>query len=187
MLYPDSNGHLPRPCLYISTTACITIAIMVSCIGKSWIVTSMLHVGEVPVCVTLLVPTCSKERWQQAAIWNRRRFSDIFLRFHDSAFSTSISLSPPCSRVYNHRSVHCYGPYRFDLFNLWLYRSSDTKNDWGKSKNNNSRQSSNEGIKGVPLRGMNPATKRHLELQIETLQNATRDPEKSELIFKTLF
>jgi hypothetical protein len=47
--------------------------------------------------------------------------------------------------------------------------------------------SSNEGIKGVPLRGMNPAIKRHLELQIETLQNATRDPEKLELIFKTLF
>jgi hypothetical protein len=45
----------------------------------------------------------------------------------------------------------------------------------------------NEGIKGVPLRGMNPATKRHLELQIETLQNATRDPEKLESIFKTLF
>ena len=75
-----------------------------------------------------------------AAIWNRRRFSDIFLRVHDSAFSASISLSPPCSCVYNHLSVHCYGPYRFDLFNLWHYRSSDTKNDWGKSKNKNSRQ-----------------------------------------------
>ena len=158
---------------------------MVSCIGKSWIVTSMLHVGEVPVCVTLLVLTCSKERWQQLFETDEgfQTFSFVcmiqpFLR---------LSLSPPCSCVYNHRSVHCYGPYRFDLFNLWLYRSSDTKNDWGKSKNNNSRQSSNEGIKGVPLRGMDPATKRRLELQIETLQNATRDPEKLELIFKTLF
>jgi hypothetical protein len=46
--------------------------------------------------------------------------------------------------------------------------------------------SSNEGTKGVPLRGMSPATKRHLELRIETLQNATRDPEKLELILKTL-
>jgi hypothetical protein len=44
--------------------------------------------------------------------------------------------------------------------------------------------SSNAGIKGVPLRGMNPATKRHLELQIETLQNAPRDPEKLENLLK---
>ena len=44
--------------------------------------------------------------------------------------------------------------------------------------------SSNEVIKGVPLRGMNPATKRHLELQIETLQNAPRDPEKLENLLK---
>ena len=44
--------------------------------------------------------------------------------------------------------------------------------------------SSNEGIKVVPLRGMNPATKRHLELQIETLRNAPRDPEKLENLLK---
>ncbi len=44
--------------------------------------------------------------------------------------------------------------------------------------------SSNEGIKGVPLRGMNPATKRHLEVQIETLRNAPRDPEKLENLLK---
>ncbi len=44
--------------------------------------------------------------------------------------------------------------------------------------------SSNERIKGVPLRGMNPATKRHLELQIETIRNAPRDPEKLENLLK---
>ena len=44
--------------------------------------------------------------------------------------------------------------------------------------------SSNEGIKGVPLRGMNPATKRRLELQIETLRNAPRDPRKVREPFK---
>ena len=45
--------------------------------------------------------------------------------------------------------------------------------------------SSNEVIKGVPLRGMNPATKRHLELQIKTLQNAPRDPDKLERLLKS--
>jgi len=43
---------------------------------------------------------------------------------------------------------------------------------------------SNEGIKGVPLRGMNPAAKRHLALQIKTLRNAPRDPEKLESLLK---
>lgn len=32
---------------------------------------------------------------------------------------------------------------------------------------------------------MNPATKRHLELQIKTLQNAPRDPDKLERLLKT--
>ena len=44
--------------------------------------------------------------------------------------------------------------------------------------------SSNEGIKGVPLRGMNPATKRRLELQIEILRNTPRDPRKVREPFK---
>ncbi|MFL6488409.1 MAG: hypothetical protein ACJ70V_02185 [Nitrososphaera sp.] len=39
-----------------------------------------------------------------------------------------------------------------------------------------------QGIEGE-LGGMNPATKRHLELQIKTLQNAPRDPEKLERLF----
>jgi hypothetical protein len=43
---------------------------------------------------------------------------------------------------------------------------------------------SNEGIEGEPLRGMNPATKRHLTLQIKTLRNAPRDPEKLENLLK---
>jgi hypothetical protein len=33
--------------------------------------------------------------------------------------------------------------------------------------------------------GINPATKRHLELQIKTLQNAPRDPDKLERLLKT--
>jgi hypothetical protein len=32
--------------------------------------------------------------------------------------------------------------------------------------------------------GLNPATKRHLELQIKTLQNAPRDPDKLERLFE---
>jgi hypothetical protein len=34
------------------------------------------------------------------------------------------------------------------------------------------------------LGGMNPAIKRHLELQIKTLENAPRDPEKLERLLK---
>jgi len=44
--------------------------------------------------------------------------------------------------------------------------------------------SSNEERKGVSRRGMNPATMRHLELQIRTLRNAPRDPEKLENLLK---
>src|SRR5688500_16789119 len=44
--------------------------------------------------------------------------------------------------------------------------------------------SSNEGIEGG-WAGMNPATKRHLELQIKTLQNAPRDADKLERLLKT--
>ena len=44
--------------------------------------------------------------------------------------------------------------------------------------------SSNEEIESVPLRGMNPAIKRRLELQIETLRNAPRDPETLENLLK---
>ncbi len=44
--------------------------------------------------------------------------------------------------------------------------------------------SSNEEIKGVLWRGTNPATKTHLELQIKTLRNAPRDPEKLENLLK---
>ncbi len=44
--------------------------------------------------------------------------------------------------------------------------------------------SSNEEIKGVPWRGTNPATKTHLELQIKSLRNAPRDPEKLENLLK---
>jgi hypothetical protein len=34
------------------------------------------------------------------------------------------------------------------------------------------------------LGGINPAIKRHLELEIKTLQNAPRDPDKLELLLK---
>jgi hypothetical protein len=44
--------------------------------------------------------------------------------------------------------------------------------------------SSNEGVVEGGWGGMNPATKRHLELQIKTLQNAPREPEKLERILK---
>jgi hypothetical protein len=44
--------------------------------------------------------------------------------------------------------------------------------------------SSNEGIEGG-WGGMNPATKRHLELQIKTLQNAPRDAEKLERLLQS--
>jgi hypothetical protein len=40
--------------------------------------------------------------------------------------------------------------------------------------------SSTEAIEGAPSIGMTPATKRHLELQIKTLRNAPRDPDKLE-------
>jgi hypothetical protein len=43
--------------------------------------------------------------------------------------------------------------------------------------------SSNEGIEGG-WGGMNPATKRHLELQIKTLQNAPRDADKLERLLE---
>ena len=42
----------------------------------------------------------------------------------------------------------------------------------------------NQGIEGA-WGGMNPATKRHLELQIQTLQNAPRDPERLERLLKS--
>jgi hypothetical protein len=42
---------------------------------------------------------------------------------------------------------------------------------------------SNQGIEGGCGR-LNPATKRHLELQIKTLQNAPRDPDKLERLLK---
>jgi hypothetical protein len=44
--------------------------------------------------------------------------------------------------------------------------------------------SSNEGIEGG-WGGMNPSTKRHLELQIKTLQNAPRDADKLERLLRT--
>jgi hypothetical protein len=44
--------------------------------------------------------------------------------------------------------------------------------------------SSNEEIEGASSIAMTPATKRHLELQIKTLQNAPRDPDKLESILK---
>jgi hypothetical protein len=37
---------------------------------------------------------------------------------------------------------------------------------------------------GGELGGMNPAIKRHLELEIKTLQNATRDGDKLERLLK---
>jgi hypothetical protein len=42
---------------------------------------------------------------------------------------------------------------------------------------------SNQGIEGEWV-GINPATKRHLELQFKTLQNAPRDPDKLERLLK---
>ena len=41
-----------------------------------------------------------------------------------------------------------------------------------------------EGKGGGGGGGLNPATKRHLELQIKTLQNAPRDPDKLERLFE---
>jgi hypothetical protein len=44
---------------------------------------------------------------------------------------------------------------------------------------------SNQAIEAAAAwRGMNPAIKRHLELQIKTLQNAPRDPDKLERLLK---
>ena len=43
---------------------------------------------------------------------------------------------------------------------------------------------SEEGRREEVWRGMNPAIKRHLELQIKTLKNAPRDPDKLERILK---
>jgi hypothetical protein len=42
----------------------------------------------------------------------------------------------------------------------------------------------NQGIEGA-WEGMNTATRRHLELQIKTLQNAPRDPDKLERLLKS--
>jgi hypothetical protein len=44
--------------------------------------------------------------------------------------------------------------------------------------------SSNEGVEGG-WGGMNSAMRRHLELQIKTLQNAPRDPDKLERLLKS--
>src|SRR5918996_3460999 len=44
--------------------------------------------------------------------------------------------------------------------------------------------SSNEGVEGG-WGGMNSAMRRHLELQIKTLQNAPRDPNKLERLLKS--
>ena len=44
--------------------------------------------------------------------------------------------------------------------------------------------SSNEGVEGEGG-GMNFAIRRHLELQIKTLQNAPRDPDKLERLLKS--
>jgi hypothetical protein len=44
--------------------------------------------------------------------------------------------------------------------------------------------SSNEGV-GEGWGGMNSAMRRHLELQIKTLQNAPRDPDKLERLLKS--
>jgi hypothetical protein len=44
---------------------------------------------------------------------------------------------------------------------------------------------SNQAIEAAAAwRGMNPAIKKHLELQIKTLQNAPRDPDKLERLLK---
>jgi DNA-binding FrmR family transcriptional regulator len=43
---------------------------------------------------------------------------------------------------------------------------------------------SNQAIEAAAWRGMNPAIKKHLELQIKTLQNAPRDPDKLERLLK---
>src|SRR5688572_9120682 len=45
---------------------------------------------------------------------------------------------------------------------------------------------SNQGTEAAAAawRGMNPAIKKHLELQIKTLQNAPRDPDKLERLLK---
>jgi len=44
--------------------------------------------------------------------------------------------------------------------------------------------SSNEGVEGEGG-GMNSAMRRHLELQIKTLENAPRDPDKLERLLKS--
>ena len=44
--------------------------------------------------------------------------------------------------------------------------------------------SNTDAIEGAPSIGMTPATKRHLELQIKTLRNAPRDPDKLESLLK---
>jgi hypothetical protein len=41
-----------------------------------------------------------------------------------------------------------------------------------------------QGVQGKNGGGMNPAIKRHLELGIKTLQNASRDSEKLERLLK---
>jgi type VI protein secretion system component VasF len=51
-------------------------------------------------------------------------------------------------------------------------------------RQNNNSSNSNEGIEGG-WGGMNPAVKRHLELQIKTLQNAPRDADKLERLLKS--
>jgi hypothetical protein len=45
--------------------------------------------------------------------------------------------------------------------------------------------SSNEGVEGGWGGGMNSAMRRHLELQIKTLQNAPREPDKLERLLKS--
>jgi hypothetical protein len=42
----------------------------------------------------------------------------------------------------------------------------------------------NRQVEGKGGGGLNPATKRHLELQIKTLQNAPRDPDKLKRLFE---
>jgi hypothetical protein len=63
------------------------------------------------------------------------------------------------------------------LFNPRFNRGSHPKNDRRSSKNdfrvnNNSQQEKEPEVR------INPATKRHFELEIETLQNASRDEGK---------
>jgi hypothetical protein len=141
----------------------------------------MLHVNKVRLCDCAHAPVLKEPKQH---LFETDEGFQIFTFVCPLRPFLRLPLSPRCALLFITIAVLlCYVPIAL-VFSIYDSTEVAIQKMIEASQRMITIGSSTEAIEEAPSIGMTPATKRHLELQIKTLRNAPRDPDKLESLLK---